>query len=651
MPNTKEQAMSEEVRDQVLISYSHKNQAFVDRLVHDLEAKQIKTWVDSDDIPSGSVWEERIQRGIEKANNFIFVVSQDSIQSEYCKKELKYAIQNGKRLIPIAIKHIDPSILPELSARQWTFFEDQVDDFQQSFTKLEAAIKKDQEWVDAHSDLQIRALEWEKSNRRNSSILLRGKELQNAEDWLARIGPKTDPQPTRLQREFVLKSRQDATSQQRRSLTAISIALVLVIGLAIVAFVLRGVAASEANMRATAQVAAELAEKKAVVERDLKATEQVKAVNAEATAVAERDLKATAQVVAESQRDIAISRLARILIADQFDLGLLLAIEASLGPSSDGLTSLFDLLQAEPGLVRIVSGAEGYIWQGADTGFIDSLALSPDGNQLVAKSYLGAMFWDLNTGQSQVLDGGEYQQYSDTWSPQESATLEQEQFQVLDVYRFSGPSTAVSNRKAFSACRTMPSAGGAPGCASLIYVFETGFKPLITLLASCSPAATPSDFRVELEGGLFRIWKAQTAEGQPADFELYSVALANKASNQGSVLAGILYDPQHNWMVTASKVERHFSELALIVWDLDEKIQVLELFTPFEQGPSAAINFSNAGAEVDICDEFGTGIQINLNPDSWREKACKIAGRNLTQNEWRQFFGDKPYHQTCPQWP
>jgi WD40 repeat protein len=31
--------------------------------------------------------------------------------------------------------------------------------------------------------------------------------------------------------------------------------------------------------------------------------------------------------------------------------------------------------------------------------------------------------------------------------------------------------------------------------------------------------------------------------------------------------------------------------------------------------------------------------------------ACRTAGRNLTQDEWAQYFPDEPYRRTCPQWP
>ena len=37
--------------------------------------------------------------------------------------------------------------------------------------------------------------------------------------------------------------------------------------------------------------------------------------------------------------------------------------------------------------------------------------------------------------------------------------------------------------------------------------------------------------------------------------------------------------------------------------------------------------------------------------DTWADRACTIAGRNLTQAEWTKFFPSRPYHATCPQWP
>jgi WD40 repeat protein len=37
--------------------------------------------------------------------------------------------------------------------------------------------------------------------------------------------------------------------------------------------------------------------------------------------------------------------------------------------------------------------------------------------------------------------------------------------------------------------------------------------------------------------------------------------------------------------------------------------------------------------------------------DHWTERACRMAGRNLSRAEWTRFFPSRPYHATCPQWP
>jgi hypothetical protein len=33
------------------------------------------------------------------------------------------------------------------------------------------------------------------------------------------------------------------------------------------------------------------------------------------------------------------------------------------------------------------------------------------------------------------------------------------------------------------------------------------------------------------------------------------------------------------------------------------------------------------------------------------DRACRIAGRNLTRDEWEQYYPNRPYEVTCRQWP
>ena len=120
--------------------------------------------------------------------------------------------------------------------------------------------------------MQNRALEWERKDR-NRSLLLRGTNLGEGEVWLGSSAGK-DLQPTALQTEFILKSREDATRRGRLTLLGVGGALVVSIGLGILAWTQRNVAVSEGQARATAQAEAEIARDTAEQEADARATQQ-----------------------------------------------------------------------------------------------------------------------------------------------------------------------------------------------------------------------------------------------------------------------------------------------------------------------------------------------------------------------------------------
>ena len=43
-------------------------------------------------------------------------------------------------------------------------------------------------------------------------------------------------------------------------------------------------------------------------------------------------------------------------------------------------------------------------------------------------------------------------------------------------------------------------------------------------------------------------------------------------------------------------------------------------------------------------------LELTLDPERWRERACIAAGRNLTADEWATYIGGTP-RATCPQYP
>jgi formylglycine-generating enzyme required for sulfatase activity len=205
------------------VSYSRKNKDFCRQLTTELQKHEMDFWVDWDDIPPTVDWRDEIGKGIEEADAFLAVVSPDWISSNICKEELRIAVKNGKRLIPVIPCELDWDSVPsDLSHLNYIFFTENFD-FSQQLEKLLTALNTDYDWLKTHRRLQVKALEWDRSNKDNG-FLLRGRDLDEAEQQIS-VNANTNPTPTDLQREYVLTSRQ-ASTKQRRIITGILIGLI-----------------------------------------------------------------------------------------------------------------------------------------------------------------------------------------------------------------------------------------------------------------------------------------------------------------------------------------------------------------------------------------------------------------------------------------
>jgi WD40 repeat protein len=60
-----------------------------------------------------------------------------------------------------------------------------------------------------------------------------------------------------------------------------------------------------------------------------------------------------------------------------------------------------------------------------------------------------------------------------------------------------------------------------------------------------------------------------------------------------------------------------------------------------------AAYFTPDGHRVFVVSETGSGWVWDVDPSGWESRACQIAGRSLTQQEWEKFLPDRPYHATC----
>jgi len=225
----------------VFISYRRKDIEFVRKLDAALRETGREMWVDWEDIPPGSTdFTNDIAEGIESSDAFIAVLSPDYLDSPYCLSELEYAVKLNKRLVPVVVKKFEGREYPPSIAHiNWVYFVEhagQANEWDTAFSKVIEALEMDQEHARAHTRLLQRAKEWD-DKKRNRSFLLKGKELQDAEQWLTQA-PGKIPRPIPLHAEYIAASRDHQRRQQQRWLTAVSVVAVAMLGLAVISILL-----------------------------------------------------------------------------------------------------------------------------------------------------------------------------------------------------------------------------------------------------------------------------------------------------------------------------------------------------------------------------------------------------------------------------
>ena len=222
------------------ISYTRRNdddREFVDWLRDALTERGKRVWVDRTNIPPATDWRERIARGIEATPALIFVISPESATSEECVKELDTAAQHHKKIVPVVLRYVAPTGLPDtVTVPNWIYARAS-DDRQAAVDAIVAALDTDIEWRDADTRLAVRAREW-RAGGEDRSFLLRGRDLRDAEDWDDHKFGHLE-QPTDEQARFIAASRRAATLAARVRVALLSVALGVALILAVIAFVQR----------------------------------------------------------------------------------------------------------------------------------------------------------------------------------------------------------------------------------------------------------------------------------------------------------------------------------------------------------------------------------------------------------------------------
>ncbi|MBL1179025.1 TIR domain-containing protein [Pantanalinema sp. GBBB05] len=225
------------------ISYGRADsKAFAQKLNNCLVQQGLEIWFDFDDIPLGVDYQKQIDDGIDKSDNFLFVIAPHSVNSPYCRLEVELALRRHKRIIPILhVEQIDrniwqqrlpngtddewqiyrekglhssfPNMHPEIAKINWVYCREGIDDFQQALASLITLMERDRPYVRQHTYFLAKALEWDRQHR-ETPLLLVGEERHQAEDWLRYRFQETQPPcvPTALHCEYITESTKNANN-------------------------------------------------------------------------------------------------------------------------------------------------------------------------------------------------------------------------------------------------------------------------------------------------------------------------------------------------------------------------------------------------------------------------------------------------------
>jgi hypothetical protein len=105
----------------VFISYRHKDKKIVEQIVKSLRYKRFNIYYDEDVVKIGDNIRDTILENIKKSDVIIIILSKDNKEDSFLNKELKAAIEQKKKILPV-ITDYDTEIPIELKDIKYVNF-------------------------------------------------------------------------------------------------------------------------------------------------------------------------------------------------------------------------------------------------------------------------------------------------------------------------------------------------------------------------------------------------------------------------------------------------------------------------------------------------------------------------------------------------
>ena len=137
-------------QEMIFISYSRVNSDFAVRLAKDLDLAGINAWIDQSDIPTGARWDDTLQKAIDDSSVFLVLLSPELTSSQNVKDEVGYAIDNGKRILPVLVR---PCIVP-LRLRRFQYVDFTNNPYEKSLGEIKELLGHHQESIQRETEAE-----------------------------------------------------------------------------------------------------------------------------------------------------------------------------------------------------------------------------------------------------------------------------------------------------------------------------------------------------------------------------------------------------------------------------------------------------------------------------------------------------------------